>query len=257
MKKGYIISEYHISNTRIPDTLDHKKIVVISDFHNACFGIDNSIIINDIKKINPCMIIISGDLINGDEFREDTLNFLDSLSKICRVYYSEGNHELAYKDKHPDDFYDKIKEKCIYLEDEFIETDNIRIYGLCIGKEYYKRFFRPNMTLNYLSKKLGKVNRECYNILAAHTPAYLKQYSKWGADLVISGHYHGGFIRLPFIGGVISPQVELFPKHCGGHYRYDSTDCVVSKGLGMHTIPLRINNPRELVVVSFETLKET
>ena len=78
---------------------------------------------------------------------------------------------------------------------------------------------------------------------------YFDYYAKWGADLVLSGHVHGGLLRLPIIGGVISPQIKLFPKYTGGLYKLNKAVMIVSRGLGTHTIRFRFFNPPELVVV--------
>ena len=74
-------------------------------------------------------------------------------------------------------------------------------------------------------------------------------YKTWGADIILSGHIHGGVIRIPFIGGVISPQFRLFPKFSGEYKKQGNTSMIVSKGLGTHTIKVRFMNPAEIVVL--------
>ena len=71
-------------------------------------------------------------------------------------------------------------------------------------------------------------------------------------DLVLSGHVHGGIMRLPFLGGVISPTLRLFPRYDGGLFREDGSTMILGRGLGSHTIPIRIFNPGELIVVDLE-----
>ena len=84
----------------------------------------------------------------------------------------------------------------------------------------------------------------------AHTPTYMKEYKEWGADLTLCGHLHGGIIRLPFIGGMITPQVELFPRYSGDMYKDGEHYSIVSRGLGTHTVNLRYLNMAELVSVT-------
>ncbi len=79
----------------------------------------------------------------------------------------------------------------------------------------------------------------------------MKAYLSWGADLVLSGHLHGGIVRIPGFRGVISPGFELFPKYSGGCCREGSQTAVVSRGLGSHTIPVRLFNEAELIVLEF------
>ena len=100
---------------------------------------------------------------------------------------------------------------------------------------------------------LGKVDKSRYNILLAHNPDYLKQYAKWGADLVISGHVHGGIMRLPFLGGIIAPSFKIFPKYSGGLYEEGESKMILSTGLGSHTIPVRVFNPAQLVVLEIDS----
>ena len=100
-----------------------------------------------------------------------------------------------------------------------------------------------------MANKLGNPDRDRYSILLAHNPEHFQAYVSWGADLILSGHVHGGIIRLPFLGGVVSPAMKLFPKYDGGLFSQGNSHMVLSRGLGTHTIPVRINNKAELVVV--------
>ena len=83
----------------------------------------------------------------------------------------------------------------------------------------------------------------------AHNPDYFEEYAAWGADLVLSGHVHGGMMRLPILGGVVSPAFKLFPKYDGGLFQQGKSTMILSRGLGMHTIPIRIFNPGELILL--------
>jgi len=86
--------------------------------------------------------------------------------------------------------------------------------------------------------------------LIAHDPDYFPKYADWGADLVLSGHVHGGMVRVPFWGkGVVSPNVRLFPKYDGGEFTIGKSRMLLSRGLGMHTIPIRLFNPGEILEV--------
>lgn len=93
----------------------------------------------------------------------------------------------------------------------------IHIYGLEIGKEFFLIRNRPPMKEDYISGLIGMA-LDGYGILIAHNPMFFKQYAAWGADLVFSGHVHGGIVRLPFAGGVLNPDYTLFPHYDGGEY---------------------------------------
>ena len=114
---------------------------------------------------------------------------------------------------------------------------------------YYKRFRNIYMSGEYVDSLIGKAEKEAYQILLAHNPEYFDTYAVWGADLILSGHVHGGIMRLPVFGGVLSPKLVFFPKYDGGHFAKNGSHMVLSRGLGMHTIPIRIFNPAELVIV--------
>lgn len=92
----------------------------------------------------------------------------------------------------------------------------IRIFGAEIDMDYYKKLSRREMKVSYLNSLLGRPSSDEYNILIAHNPDYFKAYAAWGADLVLSGHVHGGIMRLPVLGGVLSPSLRLFPRYDGG-----------------------------------------
>lgn len=92
--------------------------------------------------------------------------------------------------------------------------------------------------------------------MIAHNPAHAKAYRDWGADLVVSGHFHGGIVRVPGVGGVITPQLRLFPRYDGGMYQDGKTTFVVSRGIGEHTLPVRLFNTPEVVVLNMKGKKE-
>ena len=139
------------------------------------------------------------------------------------------------------------------MKNETMEfTDNILITGLDMDKRFYKRFHKNPMEETYLTNTLGEKKRNKFQILLAHNPDYFEEYSKWGADLVLSGHIHGGMVRIPFLGGVVSPAFRLFPPYDGGKFFLNDSCMILSRGLGLHTIPIRIFNPGELVVVELK-----
>ena len=105
---------------------------------------------------------------------------------------------------------------------------------------------------NFRQKKSQTVSENTgddYQILLAHHPGYMKEYLAYGADLILGGHYHGCVVQLPGIGGVISTNFTLFPKYSGGIYQEGEQTAVVSRGLGTHSVPLRLWNWPELIVL--------
>lgn len=252
----FVNKEYVIESDKI------KKeycIVMLSDLHNRRFGKDNYKLVAAIDEIDPDIICCAGDMMVAHPGAKDdtAVSFMKSISAYP-VYYGIGNHEFRwkiYKDTYGyryDDYVNTLSGfgvKVLENDGVVLEQDNIRIQGLMIDREYYKRFKRTAMSCNYIEQKTGYECDEHFNILLAHNPEYFDAYMNSGYDLVFAGHYHGGIMRLPVIGGVISPRLTLFPKYSGGIYNKNDRQMIVGCGLGCHTLPLRIFNPGEVVIV--------
>ena len=109
--------------------------------------------------------------------------------------------------------------------------------------------------LNQKAKNIKHSNKnikekKIFQILIAHNPLYFEEYSDFGVDMVVSGHYHGCMVRIPVLGGILSPQIGFFPKYVAGEYREKNSVLYLSAGLGNHSIKLRIGNIPEIVVIT-------
>ncbi|RDU22975.1 metallophosphoesterase [Anaerosacchariphilus polymeriproducens] len=243
------------------------KIAFLSDLHNYSYGNDNDIIVEAIKSEKPDLIIISGDMIIAKPNRKNfdvALSLLKRLPSIAPVYYANGNHEYRmkiYEDTYENGysyFKESLKNCGIQLLENEKHEINIHgnlcsIYGLEIEREYYKRGKKVLMKDEYLKEVLGTSNEKKLNLLIAHNPIYFPEYAKWGADITFSGHLHGGLIRIPGIGGIVSPQMELFPKYDAGIYDLNGRKLILSRGLGAHTIHIRIFNRAELKILNVKS----
>ena len=134
----------------------------------------------------------------------------------------------------------------------YLKELGIVITGVEIDLDYYKRFQKISMDKKYLTDLLGESDPEQYHVLLAHNPDYFQEYAAYGADLVLAGHVHGGIIRIPFWNkGVASPSIRLFPKYDGGCFCEGKSLMILSRGLGIHTIPFRLFNPGDLIFIEF------
>ena len=246
-------------------TLNSNKIqkehryVVLSDLHNKSYGEKNERLLKKIHELNPEAILIAGDILTAKPGKsyEVALELVKNLAKDYPVYYGMGNHEtrlFLYPEVYGDmgERYEKElnEAEVFFIRNESLECeDQIRITGLDMKRDYYKRFKKNPMDSDYLQETLGNASEDKFEILLAHNPDYFEEYADWGADLVLSGHVHGGMMRLPFLGGVVSPAFKLFPKYDGGLFQIGNSTMILSRGLGMHTIPIRIFNPGELILV--------
>ncbi len=256
----FVVRKYSITS----DKLSKKyRAVVLADLHNKSFGKNNELLLRAIEETKPDGIWIAGDILTAHPGKsmQVAIDLVTALAKKYPIYYANGNHEHRLK-LYPEVYGDMADKYAEALAEAGIqpmvncytvlEQYNIAIYGVEIDRFYYKRFTVPNMEDGYLRGILGEGKKECYTVLLAHNPDFFPEYAKWGADLILSGHVHGGMVRIPGWRGVVSPNVRLFPKYDGGKFTQDDSMMIVSRGLGMHTIPIRLFNPGELIVIDFE-----
>jgi predicted MPP superfamily phosphohydrolase len=241
-------------NKKIPDSFNGYKILQVSDLHSKEFGENNKNLIKKIKDAKPDVIVITGDLIDKHEKIKEGIVFASEAIKIAPVYFVSGNHEKQSGN------YDSLKEQLIdkkvnVLENQKmqIEKDDeqIAIVGIkdilfyprpTDGSPYYQRY--ENKLLLLLEEK------DVFTVVLSHRPNLMKIYKKCGVELVLTGHAHGGQVRLPFIGGLYSPGQGIFPKYTKGEYKEDNTTMVVSRGLGNSIFPFRIFNRPEIVNIT-------
>lgn len=249
-------SSYRIKDKRLKK---NAKIVMISDLHNACYGEKNSELLHVIETISPDLILVAGDVIVGKTgLSVDTgVDFLNSLGESFPVFVGKGNHEMrtSIYEKYGDmweNLYERTKDKVHWLiNDSIYLTDyNMTIYGLDMKPEYYRRFKKLYMDSTYLEEELQNPDKRSYNILIGHDPDYFEEYAAWGADLCVSGHVHGGLIIIPHLGGLISPMIKFFPKYYKGVYTIGDSHMIVSAGMGLHTLKIRVNNEPDLVTIN-------
>lgn len=257
----FVIKEHTVTDERIKRRV---RAVVIADLHNKCYGRKNERLLAAIRKQQPDIILIAGDVLTAAPGRsfEPAVELLGELVKEYPVYYGNGNHEHRLR-LYPETYGDMGERYAKELErlgisplinEKSLSGDcGLAVYGAQIDRRYYKRFGTPEMPEAYLTQLLGEPDKRFYTVLLAHNPDYFPRYAEWGADLVLSGHVHGGVARIPVWGrGVLAPSLRLFPRYDGGLFCEKGATMLVSRGLGMHTIPIRMFNPAELWTVTFE-----
>jgi len=259
-------TRYTLSSEKLPKEFDGFRMAVLSDLHDTVYGEENIKLYERIAKEQPDVVLIAGDLITGLKSRDYTpaIKLLSKLSESFQVYYGLGNHEVRGFDNIKK-YLEVVKKlpnvhildnDCVALERKGTsgEAASIVIAGLSLAFSYYSKGLSPVMEDGYISSELGE-KADRFTIMLAHFPDYFKNYAKWGADVVFSGHLHGGLIRLPLIGGLVSPQIKLFPKYDKGVFVEGESSMIVSAGLGTHTMP-RIFNPAELLIVDIFTIEK-
>ena len=258
-------TQYEICTDKL--TEEHG-LVVLSDIHLWNYGKNNERLLHAIREKQPQAILLPGDLIVDTKperfFVAEML--VKELVNIAPVYFANGNHESRLEQPtHPDyDSYQRLKQKMLQcgvhvLNNEqerlMLGTDELYIHGLELPLMYYKKGVETPLASDELANCIGEITPEGYHILLAHTPKYIPEYMAWGADLSLSGHYHGGLVCVPGIGSIISPQFEWFPAHSFGRFDFERQTALVSRGLGTHTFHIRIFNRSEMLYVVLKPSK--
>ena len=259
--RDFRVTKYRICSQKLNGIKREKKIIFLSDLHNRMYGEENERLLESIRNQHPDLILIGGDMLvrkDGNSY-DKTVHFLAKLPGICPVYCANGNHEQKLKEL-PDKYeqsYEEYKKALtasgIHMLENASETVKldevpVKLSGLEIPLGAYARFGKKELSLKEITDRIGE-HGDDYQILLAHHPGYIKEYLAYGADLILGGHYHGCVVQLPWIGGVISTNFTLFPKYSGGIYQEGEQTAVVSRGLGTHSVPLRLWNWPELIVL--------
>ena len=243
---GIEITNYDYINSNISDAFHGFKIVQISDLHNKEFGQNQSSLLDKMIRIEPDIIVITGDLFDRNRFDlERGLQFVRGAVQIAPVYYVSGNHE-AWR------MYDKImsdleQEGVILLEDDITQIERDGTYIGLLGVA------DPLTSLIPIDERLRTVLEDKmhdFNILLSHRPEYFETYIEQNLDLVLCGHTHGGQFRIPMIGGLYTTDEGFLPKYSSGIFQKENTSMIISRGLGNSVFPIRLFNRPEIVVVT-------
>lgn len=254
--KNLTINKYSLNESVISSI----RILQLSDLHNAEFGDNNEELIDLVKKQSPDLIVMSGDMINRDEENLDIItDLISSLSDVAPIYYGYGNHEVDWIESFGFDLEDKLTQAGAVVLNNSYRDVSVNDSELRIGG-YMGYYRQPGMLTQDEEQKKIELdfandfeNTDRLKILINHIPTqwvdwdYINEYP---VDIVFSGHYHGGAIRIPIIDqGLYAPYVGWFPPYTKGMFTGSQATCVLSTGLGSeHNIP-RLNNTADIVIV--------
>ena len=250
------LTEYIVASSEVPEAFTCFEIAQISDLHNAELGEENSKLLELLSEVEPHIIVLTGDLIDSRQTDiEIALDFAGKAAQIAPVYYVSGNHEARVP------VYEELK--MVLTEAGVTVLENQKVQITRDGESITLMGIQdPNFRTDYLFGDAESVSRQAlselqnesdgFTVLLSHRPELFDVYVDAGVDLVFSGHAHGGQFRLPFVGGLVAPNQGFFPKYDAGRFDEDNTTMIVSRGVGNSIIPLRINNPPELVVVELK-----
>jgi len=242
-------AEYHVSINGLP------RMVHLSDLHKRKFGKHQILLLNRVQELQPELIVITGDLVSRTEsnFSETGL-FLRGLCAIAPVLAVPGNHEADLEPSLYGAYRQMMRESGVtYLTNQIVMINGLAFAGLALPSSCYRgggRFGfvgKKECTAELIREKLGECPEN--TILLAHNPLWFPAYAEWGAALTLCGHVHGGAVRAPLVGGLLSPERSFFPKYDKGYFELNGAEMIVSGGLGK----LRLFNPPELCLITSET----
>ncbi|MEH7460426.1 metallophosphoesterase [Bacillus sp. JJ1127] len=250
------VSKISITSSKIPSNFKGFKIVQLSDLHSKKFGENQEVLIEKVKSLNPEIIVITGDLIDSKRYdAAASLKVMKELVKHYPVYFVTGNHE-SWSGRYDGLEKELKRHNVIVLRNEHvrIQKDGQEIYLLGIDDPAFtvkNNDENKEITTvkNEVVKAKNTIGSDGYKLLLSHRPELLQVYAEQQIDLVLSGHAHGGQVRLPFIGGLVAPNQGVLPKYTAGLYEEQNTSMIVSRGLGNSVIPQRVFNRPEIVVV--------
>lgn len=258
-KNHFLVEELEIDSPKIQK---EHRFIFITDVHDKEFGPGNCRLFKAIRQINPEGIFIGGDVMvcRGGTTLTSTFTLLEGLVSIAPVYYALGNHESRMEAERGNygDKYEQLLQKArelgvvMLIDQNLFLGNDLAVAGVRLSQRYYQKLFLKNplpMPETYLFAKLGRAAKERYQILLMHSPLYFRACRQWGADLTLSGHFHGGTIRIPGLGGIMTPQYQFFLPWCAGNFQEDGKWLAVGRGLGTHSINIRLNDRPQVLVV--------
>lgn len=236
--------------------LKNLKIIFLSDLHNSVYGKEQSKLLKMIDDEAPDIILIGGDMADEKSSIEGSKKLFEGLEGRYPMYFVSGNHEHWMYES--DKVFDLFKSYGINI----LRNESIQIK---IGEEVVTILGvnDPDSTLEHsgeesLTRSLEEAgagdDAAGYYILLSHRPEHIELYEQYGFDLVLSGHAHGGQVRIPFIlNGLYAPNQGFLPEYAGGYYDMnEQLDFIVGRGLSYKKKLPRVCNPPELVVIEFK-----
>lgn len=251
------VEEYTFSSSRLPQGWDGARIVQLSDLHGKEFGRDSVRLLRAVKRAQPELIVITGDIADAQSGLDTLPPLLQGLCDIAPTYYISGNHEWAAG--HIGDLREIFADTgVIYLRNEYLPLtrggDTLYLAGIEDPNGY-----ADQKTPGQMAAELYAAADDPFWLLLAHRNNYFPgQYCLLGADLTLCGHGHGGIWRLPFTDGLISTTMEWFPSWTDGFYTCDCGQCggsqvFVHRGLGNSPRIPRLFNRPEVAVLTLKT----
>lgn len=252
---GYICFDLYSTTVRYVEIKSEKikgkaefKILQISDFHNNKSAVVRNRIFASVRELKPDIVVLTGDIIDSSTIDPDNvLSFVKSLVEINpRVYFVSGNHE--WRSGFNIRFTNALKSMDVTVLNNANSIIDIgsTSFNLCGIDDYYTRSYS-------LENAFNRIDGKNFTILLSHAPDIIFDNKDIPADLILSGHTHGGQIRLPIIGALVAPGQGFFPKYNKGLYKLDNGGLLyIDSGVGTSTLPIRFYNRSQISLISIK-----
>jgi uncharacterized protein len=238
------VNRVEFQTNKIP-TGSEISILQISDVHNKVFGDNNEKLIETVKKIDTDLIVLTGDLI--DRKTTDFSNVFSLVEELKVInpntFFVTGNHEW-------ENIY--MEELLVGLEERGVTMLNNRNTQVTLGEATINLVGIDNESTNHenMSLAFDDVNRDFYTVLLSHSPGVIEKYKDIPTDLILSGHTHGGQVRIPLFGAVVAPDQGFFPELDKGIFKIGGEQYLyIDSGLGTSVAPLRFWNQSQMSLV--------
>ncbi|MBH5319941.1 metallophosphoesterase [Paenibacillus sp. GSMTC-2017] len=248
------VTNFKLNTSKLPVGAENYRIVQLSDLQSKLFGKNQRPLLKKVEKLNPDIIVVTGDLVDGNHYDEAaSLMMMVGVAEIAPVYFIVGNHE-SYIPNYPELEKKLIDAGVIVLrnthEEIAVGEGVIRLVGVDDPIFNKKEDGDVDKIEAHLDEAIeGMSHPEAYTILLSHRPELFDVYADYRMDLSLTGHAHGGQIRIPFVGGMFSPEQGWWPEYSEGIHKQGDSSMIISRGLGNSVFSQRLFNRPEIVVV--------
>ena len=232
----------HLRCDRLPHGLEGLRILHLSDLHCRTWGKGHRRLLGLAEELSPQLVVMTGDMI--DRVEDDFGVIWDLCGQLSRrwpVFFAPGNHEQRLSHANRALLYEGMEAMgAQVLVNEKRELtfggSRLTLWGLALSTRYERNYLTGKnvdvtLTTADMDALLGEADPKGFHLLLAHNPLFFPAYRRWGADLTLSGHVHGGMVRLPAAGGLLSPERRFFPRYDQGLYGDSRRQMYVSRGL--------------------------
>lgn len=250
-----VTTEYESASPRLPAAFDGFRVVQLTDLHGYEYGTDNARLVERVADCDPDLIVLTGDFIDSADEIPVTETLAKALTALAPVYFVSGNHDWGSGAAAAlEEALDRAGVTWLHNETVTLERDGAHI--LLAGVE------DPNSwavmpTPEDVVAQARTLGPEDYILLLGHRNYWVEKYPDLDVDLILSGHAHGGIIRVPFLGGLLGTEHNLLPEFDRGLYHSGSYDMILSAGLGDSflngAVSARFLNNPEVVCVTLHT----